>query len=152
MEDLPQITLEEFEKRTGHYFSLIHALGVAMARCVIWKYAGSEEKYDVLQLYQLAEDFDKEHPLTDGSYYMVSCEGAIGVSPGAEYLTKWVFLPNMDLESIEKLQNEIRALEAKTEEPQPEHVSYQSNFCPECGTPYHSPDARFCMNCGTPRQ
>ena len=114
MEEKQEFTLEAFELQTGHYHSLLHALAVAMTRCVIWRYAGTEDKYNVLQLFRFAEDFDKEHPIHDRSFYMVSAEGAIGVSPGMEYLTKWMFIPDMDEASIEKLQSDIRQLEAQS--------------------------------------
>ena len=114
MEETQEFTLEAFELQTGHYHSLLHALAAAMTRCVIWRYAGTEDKYNVLQLFRFAEDFDKEHPIHDRSFYMVSAEGAIGVSPGMEYLTKWMFIPDMDEASIEKLQSDIRQLEAQS--------------------------------------
>jgi hypothetical protein len=114
MEEKQEFTLEAFELQTGHYHSLLHALAAAMTRCVIWRYAGTEDKYNVLQLFRFAEDFDKEHPIQDRSFYMVSAEGAIGVSPGMEYLTKWMFIPDMDEASIEKLQSDIRQLEAQS--------------------------------------
>ena len=84
-----------------------------MTRCIIWRYAGTEEKYDLLQLYRFAESYDKEHPLEDRSFYMVTAEGAIGVSPGMEYMTKWLFIPAMDEASVAKLQADIQQLEAQ---------------------------------------
>lgn len=115
MEEKQEFTLEAFELQTGHYFSLLHALAAAMTRCIIWRYANTEDKYDVLQLFNFAKDFDKEHPIKDRSFYMVSAEGAIGVSPGMEYLTKWMFIPAMDEASVEKLQSDLRQLEAEKE-------------------------------------
>lgn len=115
MENNQQLTLEAFELQTGHYFSLMHALATAMTRCVVWRYADTEDKYDVLQLFNFAKDFDQENPIKDRSFYMVSAEGAIGVSPGMEYLTKWMFIPAMDEASIEKLQGDIRQLEAQAQ-------------------------------------
>lgn len=114
MEEKQEFTLEAFELQTGHYHSLLHALAAAMTRCVIWRYAGTEDKYNVLQLFNFAKNFDQEHPIKDRSFYMVSAEGAIGVSPGMEYLTKWMFIPDMDEASIEKLQSDIRQLEAQS--------------------------------------
>lgn len=231
MEEKQEFTLEAFELQTGHYFSLLHALAVAMTRCVIWRYAGTDDKYDVLQLFNFAMDFDQEHPIKDRSFYMVSAEGAIGVSPGMEYLTKWMFLPDMDEASVEKLQADVRQLaaEAKAEKEAEERARQEAEekarqeaeirarqeaeekarkeaeeaaqreaeqkarmeaeakarreaeeqarraqeakaqeaapaapaagatpqgarFCPECGTPYKSPNAKFCANCGTPRK
>ena len=115
MEENQQLTLEAFELQTGHYFSLLHALAAAMTRCVVWCHAGTDDKYNALQLFNFAKDFDAEKPLKERSFYMVSAEGAIGVSPGAEYLTKWMFLPDMDEASVEKLQSDIRQLEAQSQ-------------------------------------
>ena len=114
MEDKQQFTLEAIELQTGHYLSLLHAFAAAMTRCVVWRYADTEDKYNLLQLFNFAKDFDQEHPIKDRSFYMVSAEGAIGVSPGMEYLTKWMFIPAMDEASVEKLQSDIRQLEAET--------------------------------------
>lgn len=138
----------------SHFGSLIDALGTAMTRCVVWRYADSDEKYNALQLYRFAEDFDRENPVTDGSFYMVSAEGAIGVSPGAEYLTSWMFIPSMDEESVEKLRADIQHLQEPEPEPQPEPEPpvHRSKFCPNCGTPYKNDDSKFCSNCGTPRK
>lgn len=138
----------------SHFGSLVDALGTAMTRCVVWRYADSDEKYNALQLYRFAEDFDRENPVTDGSFYMVSTEGAIGVSPGAEYLTRWMFIPSMDEESVEKLRADIQHLQVPEPEPQlePEPPVHRSKFCPNCGTPYKNDDSKFCSNCGTPRK
>ena len=45
-----------------HFQSLIEALGAAMTRCVVWRYADNNEKYNALQLYRFAEEFDRENP------------------------------------------------------------------------------------------
>ena len=135
-----------------HFQSLIEALGAAMTRCVVWRYADNNEKYNALQLYRFAEEFDRENPIKDGSFYLVSAEGAIGVSPGAEYLTRWMFIPSMDEASVEKLKAEIRQLQEGGEpQPEPEPASLPK-FCPNCGAPYKSDDSKFCSNCGTPRK
>lgn len=173
MEEKQEFTLEAFELQTGHFLSLLHALAAAMTRCVIWRYANTEDKYDVIQLFNFAKDFDQEHPIKDRSFYMVSAEGAIGVSPGVEYLTKWMFIPDMDEASIEKLQSDIRQLEAEeqarleaeekacrdAEEKDkqaaaaaPATAVSHAKFCPHCGTPYKSENANFCVNCGAPRK
>ena len=123
MEEHQQLTLEAIELQTGHYSSLIHALAVAMTRCVIWCYNGTDQKYNVLQLYRFAEDYDKEHPVKDCSFYMVTNEGAIGISPGKEYLTKWMFIPEVDEASIEKLQSDIRQLEAQSKAEKEEELA-----------------------------
>ena len=143
-----------------HFSSLIDALGAAMNRCLVWRYADSDEKYSALQLYRFAEEFDRENPVQDSSFYLVSAEGAIGVSPGAEYLTRWMFIPSMDEASVEKLRADIHQLQEDAKPkpqpepapaPQPERPVHRSRFCPNCGTPYNGDDAKFCANCGTPR-
>lgn len=113
MEEKQEFTLEALELQTGHYLSLLHALAVAMTRCVIWRNADTEDKYNVSQLFTFVKDFDQEHPIKDNAFYMVSAEGAIGLSPGMEYLTKWMFIPAMDEASVEKLQSDIQQLEAE---------------------------------------
>lgn len=151
------------ELQTGHFRSLVNALAAAMTRCVVWHYADSDEKYNALQLFRFAEDFDRENPIRDNSFYMVSAEGAIGVSPGAEYLTRWMFIPSMDEASVEKLRADIRQLEeeakpkpepepAPAPAPEPQPPVRRARFCPNCGTPYKSDEAKFCANCGTPRK
>lgn len=114
MDDKQIFMLEAYELQTGHYLSLTHALAAALTHCVVWRHEGSDDKYDALQLCRFAEEYDKEHPIQDRSFFMVSAEGAIGISPGLEYLTKWMFIPSMDEESVTKLQNDIRELEAQT--------------------------------------
>ena len=123
MEEKQEFTLEAFELQTGHYLSLLHALAVAMTRCGIWRYADTKDKYNVLQLFRFAEDYDKEHPIQDRSFYRVSAEGAIGLSPGMEYLTKWMFIPDVDEASVEKLQSDICQLEAESKAEKEEELA-----------------------------
>ena len=114
MEDKQQFILEAYELQTGHYLSLMHALAAAMTRCAVWRHDGTDDKYDALQMCRFAEEYDRKHPIQDRSFYMVSAEGAIGLSPGLEYLTKWMFIPVVDEASVAKLQKDIRELEAQT--------------------------------------
>lgn len=159
-----EFTLELQELQTGHFKSLVNALAAAMTRCVVWRYPDVNEKFNALQLYRFAEDFDKENPIRDSSFYMVSAEGAIGISPGAEYLTRWMFIPSMDEESVEKLRADIQKLQEPVPEPEPDPVPepapaptpeppvHRAKFCPNCGTPYKSDESKFCSNCGAPRK
>ena len=145
------------------------------------KYGGRDQKYDLLQLFHFAEEFDKEHPIHDRSFYMVSGEGAIGISPGMEYLTKWLFIPAMDEASIAKLQTDIQQLEAQKQAEEQARLETEekarreaeeaakreaeerakqaeaaqtkrAKFCPHCGTPYKNDNSKFCINCGKPRE
>lgn len=77
----------------GHYRSLTEALAMAMMQCVVWRDTDDGTGYTVKELYEFAKQRDVEHPLEGHQYYMVTREGAIGLSPGLEWLTRWWFIP-----------------------------------------------------------
>ncbi|MBQ8657028.1 MAG: hypothetical protein IJ527_08275 [Prevotella sp.] len=78
---------------TGHFHYLLQALAIAINRCQVWRLAETRDPFTVTELLEFAKSYDAEHPLPAGHFYMVTREGAIGVSPGVEYLTKWLFTP-----------------------------------------------------------
>ena len=102
---------------------------------------------------------------------MVSREGAIGLSPGLEWLTRWMFIPMepckerdfVFLKMQEELQTEAevkKAVEeavqrglaaekaAKTTESTATDSPYRMmNFCEICGAKLPA-GAKFCTNCG----
>ena len=73
--------------------TLSMALAMAMTRCFAWRYVETGEAFPATQLIDFALQFDAAHPGDGHSFYLVSAEGAIGVSPGREYLTRWLFTP-----------------------------------------------------------
>lgn len=77
----------------GHYPTFLHALAVAMQKCLVWREIDNGTPYTVKELLAFARKQEAENPLQPEQYYMVSREGAIGLSPGLEWLTKWMFLP-----------------------------------------------------------
>ena len=77
----------------GHYRTLTKALAVAMPTCVVWRETESGAPYTAKELFAFCEKHDAEHPLRPEQFYMVSREGAIGLSPGLEWLTTWMFIP-----------------------------------------------------------
>lgn len=77
----------------GHYPSLMHALASAMTRCWVWREAIQGVPYTLKELFEFAKKLDAEHPVEGHQFYMVSREGAIGLSPGLEWMTKWMFIP-----------------------------------------------------------
>lgn len=89
------MTFEEFKFRRGHYDTLMKALLVSLDMGnLIWVSNDSEEKtYDLLDLYQFALSQDSERPLTGTQFYMVSREGAIGLSDGLEFRVRWILIP-----------------------------------------------------------
>ena len=80
------------EKRI-HFPTLSMALAMAMTRCWAWRFTRTGEAFSALQLIDFVTKYDAAHQLESPSFYMVSIEGAIGVSPGQEYLTQWLFVP-----------------------------------------------------------
>ena len=78
---------------TGHYKYLLQALAIAMQHVHVWRLAETRDPFTAKEIYEFALQQDKEHPLEGHQFYMVSREGAIGISPGVEYLTKWMFIP-----------------------------------------------------------
>ncbi len=167
-----------FSQQTFHRYhaSLLSAVAEVASVSVLWKQPTSEEKINIYQLEALARENDQEQPLKEGEgFYIVSPEGAIGYCPGGvEYLTRWLFYPCMDEESVrefvEDIYRKLEEIKAEDEaaaraeaeakaaaEEEAEKAAEQpasapaAKFCPNCGTPYEE-GARFCMKCGTPRQ
>lgn len=78
---------------TGHYHYLMQALAVAMSHTMVWRLVGSGTPFTLKELFDFARQQDEEKELTGTQFYYVSREGAIGLSPGLEYLTQWLFIP-----------------------------------------------------------
>ena len=78
---------------TGHYHYLMQALAVAMSHTLVWRLVGSGTPFTLKELFDFAKQQDEEKELTGTQFYYVSREGAIGLSPGLEYLTQWLFIP-----------------------------------------------------------
>ena len=155
----------------NHYRSLTQALAVAMPKCIIWREADNGTPVSAKELFDFSQKRDVEHPLREEEFYMVSREGAIGLSPGLEWLTRWMFIPMepckerdfVFLKMQEELQTEAevkKAVEeavqrglaaekaAKAAEPAATDSPYRMmNFCEICGAKLPA-GAKFCTNCG----
>lgn len=158
-----------------HRSTLADALTLAMEQCLVWREVGSRKPFSAKELYLFALWHDEEHPLTGHQYYMVTREGAIGISPGLEWLTTWMFVPMEDCRERDfimlKMRDELKEELAlrKTEEPmqpseelhsaqppQPPTVVPQPpkpkavtlRFCTNCGAKI-VPGNKFCIQCGT---
>ena len=77
----------------GHYRTFSHALAIAMQKCFVWRETENGTPYTAKELLAFAQTQETEHPLQPEQYYMVSREGAIGLSPGLEWMTTWMFIP-----------------------------------------------------------
>ena len=92
-----------------HYKTLMRALAGAMPICMTWKLAGTDEGMNARDIYApaLEEGGDNEE-LPEEDFYVVSSEGAIGLSTRYEYLTRWIFIP-LTGEEKEKEMERLRA-------------------------------------------
>lgn len=110
--------------------TMLEAAEFATTLCKNWKFAISDDGYDVKDLLVLAETSDSENPIDEDNFYVVSPSGAIGLCEDGEDID-WLFLsaamPNENLP-----------------------LTYQAvtrmKFCPKCGSPV-VPSARFCSKC-----
>lgn len=87
----------------GHFPYLMQALAMAMQHTYVWRLADTKEPFTAKDIYEYALKQDEEHPLLPPQFYMVTREGAIGISPGLEYLTRWLFIPMEPCEERERL-------------------------------------------------
>ena len=117
LNDLPGDVRKQAEEAylTGHYPYLMQALVMAVSSCVVWRLVDSDDIFTMIDVFNFAKQWDEEHPLKNGEFYLVSAEGAIGISPGAEWLTKWLFIP-MEAgaerdEFLQKLQKQLNKMD-----------------------------------------
>lgn len=92
---------------TGHYHFLVQALAVAMQSTMVWRLMGTNDAFTFVDLFEFAKKRDEEDPLDEYQFYMVTSEGAIGLSAGLEYLTEWIFIPMEPCEERERLLEEM---------------------------------------------
>lgn len=95
---------------TGHYHFLTQALAIAMQSTMVWRLVGTGTPFTYFDLFHFAKKRDEEDPLNDDQFFMVSDEGAIGFSPGLEFLTEWIFVPMEPCEERERLLQEVGEL------------------------------------------
>ena len=148
----------------AHTPSLTHALSIAMARGImVWREAEEGTPFSAYELYEFAKRQDEQHPLEEPRYYMVSRDGAIGISPGLEWMTRWMFVPMEDCKERDfmliKMREDIRRDRAVSEavekavteglaKEKAAAAAPQLNFCPNCGAKV-VPGNKFCTQCGT---
>lgn len=74
------------------FTSLEEAAKYAASLCTRWSFAHSDEKYNDHSLLKIAQVHDEVTYIDEGSFYVVSSDGAIGLSE-EEVDIDWLFLP-----------------------------------------------------------
>ena len=103
---------------SGQYPYMLQAVLVATTLCKAWR-ADDEtgEPYSVMELAEYARLCDSHAPRVEGQYYIVTREGAIGLCPGQEWETEWLFVPMEPCplrdEMLRQLDQQIAALNAE---------------------------------------
>ena len=83
-------------------------------------------------------------------FFIVTIEGAIGLSFGQEWLTQWLFIPMEPCEERDRMMEQLKEKleqheqQEDREQPTPQPVM---KFCTHCGKPIN-PAMKFCTNCG----
>lgn len=96
---------------SGQYTYMMQAVLVAVNLCKVWRTDDdTREPYSIQQLAEYARQCDTYAPLVEGQYYVVTREGAIGLCPGLEYETEWLFVP---MEPCPLLDEMLRELDAQ---------------------------------------
>lgn len=102
---------------TGHCHYLMQALALAMQRCQVWRLAGTDSVFTLIEIFNFAKAYDEEHELPEGQFYRTTVEGAIGLCLGAEYITQWLFTPmepGAERDALlEELKQKLDAMEAE---------------------------------------
>ena len=150
----------------GHYRMMTQALAVAMPKCVVWRETDNGTPVTAKELFEFCRKHDEEHPLRPEQFYMVSREGAIGLSPGLEWMTTWMFLPMEPCKErdfafrnmMEELHTESEVEKAVEEAVQrglaAEKAAKQAAAAPSASAPTPEPvteveEMNFCPFCGT---
>ena len=154
-----ELSTEEKMVLTGHFPYLAQALTMACRRTVVWRKTNDGTPVNFLNIFYTAQEMDAKKTPEDTYYYMVSAEGAIGITPKYEYMVKWLFIPmepgpEKDA-ALDKLKEDYDQVEAEAAAQEAaENAATQPQlpkFCTHCGTPFPDDTARFCTNCGAPR-
>lgn len=158
-----ELSTEEKMVLTGHFPYLAQALTMACRKTVVWRKTNDGTPVNFLNIFYTAQEMDAKKTPQDTYYYMVSAEGAIGITPSYEYLVKWLFIPMEDgpqkQAALKKLEEDYNQVEAEAaaqeatdqEATQPAQAPQVPRFCTNCGQPFQDDTARFCTNCGKPR-
>ena len=162
-----ELSTEEKMVLTGHFPYLAQALTMACRKTLIWRKTNDGTPCNFLNIFYTAQEMDAKKTPEDTYYYMVSAEGAIGITPRYEYMVKWLFIPMEDGPekdaALDKLKADYDQVEAEAEAAEAaEQAAAQApapaaeapappKFCTHCGAPFPDDTARFCTNCGSPR-
>ena len=111
--------------------TMLEAAEFAATLCTSWRFATSNDRYDVKDLLVLAATSDSEDPIDEDSFCVVSPAGAIGLCEDGEDIY-WLFLTGSSTD--EDLPTTLQ-------------TASQIKFCSKCGKEIIL-GAGFCGACG----
>ena len=149
-EEERRIAIEQAELALGHYRHLTLAVAEAVTRCCAWRTTDEKKVFTPQALYDLACKTDEKGPLEEPAFYMVSSEGAIGKSPGLEFLTLWKYIPLEAGEKRDAIISQLVKEAEKSDSLPPLPPSTQPSAPASHITPPSAPKKKFCTNCGAP--
>ena len=144
------------------------ALVLAGNVCQSWRVIDGQEDLGLLEMIAVATELDEQYPAEEDMFYMVSGEGAIGITWKWEFLVRWLYVPSEALieDEGQAPSQAVQEQFVQMPQPAPQPVSQtvtaqptltvttqtepvRQGFCRKCGRPLQA-NAKFCKGCGTP--
>ncbi|MCR4869146.1 MAG: hypothetical protein K5889_06630, partial [Lachnospiraceae bacterium] len=73
--------------------SCMDAVVAAANVCQNWRMVDGKEDIGLLDMIAVASEFDERNPMDEDMFYVVSGEGAIGITWKWEFLVRWLYVP-----------------------------------------------------------
>ena len=141
-----------------HFKTMTEAVRAAAQLCPDWIVIESGDYVDAdaaAYIARVTDRLDHEDDAASETYYLVSDEGAVGVTSKYEYLAQWILMPLMrPMEEIEaEIEAELRRQQQQVQQAEQTRqgaaapTAETPAFCPYCGYK-QQPGAKFCPDCG----
>ena len=138
-----------------HFATMTEAVQAASKMCPGWLVFESGEYVEAdaaAYIARVTDRLDHEDDAASETYYLVSDEGAVGVTSRYEYLAQWILMPMMrTMAEIEaEIQSELLRQQRAQQSRQQQTAAPAAEtpaFCPYCGYK-QGPGAKFCPDCG----
>lgn len=154
-EPQPTPEVSQSKPQTSQY--MVSAVKIAAAVCQQWKFQDEADNIIDVSLLEYSAGEQDGGGMVDHadpeSYYIVSPDGAIGLTENDGESIEWLFLPlNRSVASLPKKLKKGEPWPEKNIAPAQQSVPISApamteNVCPKCGKAFN-PGSKFCMGCG----